>query len=175
MDINERYERASGERDAFREELADLRRQLDRMREERDREAHDRQTASDAWNDMRRQRDASLRERDEARAELAQMKASRDEARAVARAWSADLCALALRCDQGGDEYPRKAVERRLSEQEAELSRLRARMPSGAELEAFRYVPKCIQPNLISVNGVSARAIKKHIRAWLARQEESDD
>lgn len=35
-------------------------------RTDRDREAHDRQTTSDAWNDMRRQRDAALVERNAA-------------------------------------------------------------------------------------------------------------
>lgn len=67
------------------EEIAQLRAEIARVTAERDREAHDRQTAGDAWNDMRRQRDAALVERDAARADLARMtRALADERAAVA-------------------------------------------------------------------------------------------
>lgn len=73
---------ASAKRDA---EIAQLRADLARVTAERDREANDRQTAGDAWNDMRRQRDAALVERDTARADLAKLnRAIADERAAVA-------------------------------------------------------------------------------------------
>lgn len=65
--------------------LADALRDLARVTAELDREAHDRQTAGDAWNDMRRQRDAALVERDAARADITVLnRALADERAAVA-------------------------------------------------------------------------------------------
>lgn len=63
---------------AVSEKLAKAEEMLRQARTDRDREAFDRQSAQDAWNDMRRQRDAALvradtaeRERDEARSKHA--------------------------------------------------------------------------------------------------------
>ena len=50
----------AGEASTLRAEVERLKAELKQARKDRDREALDRQTAGDAWNDMRRQRDTAL-------------------------------------------------------------------------------------------------------------------
>lgn len=87
------------------------------------------------------------RERDDARLKLTtlhrltcegyvSLACERDEAMAAADAWAADMHALAQRCGQTEDEYPRKAIERVLDDRqraEAELERLRAVVEAARE------------------------------------------
>ena len=105
---------------SLRAEVERLKAELKQARKDRDREALDRQTAGDAWNDMRRQRDAALGARHVGvpRAALALVvdtltcAINPDERRAVdeVRAWLASL--------PGGDKEPNRlcACGRRTSE-----------------------------------------------------------
>lgn len=62
-----------GRLDEAREDVRTIRDQLARVTAERTRDALDRQTAHDAWNDMRRQRDAALALAEQAKAALAEV------------------------------------------------------------------------------------------------------
>lgn len=64
---------------------------------------------------------------------LAATERERDSARLAAKAAMGDLLSLAIACDQDDDEYPRKAIERRLGELSAVIDGVRAWLQRTAD------------------------------------------
>lgn len=103
---------------SLRAEVERLKAELKQARKDRDREALDRQTAGDAWNDMRRQRDTAL-------ADLARVTPSAEVITAIGRA-------LSMASEWCVPDDDRGAPAERLREEDEETARAwLASLPGG--------------------------------------------